>query len=229
VRRTARAPKRAMGRRVRWGSLRRTTPLSEYFGFDRGLPIDRFYIERFLTSFADDVRGRVLEVQDPAYTRRFGGEAVTASEILDINSENPHATIVADLEVAGSLPAERYDCVIFTQTLQYLREPEAALGNVWKALAPGGVGLLTAPSLSRIDPDLAAVDRWRFTVRGLEELVRRACPGAEIDVRGFGNVLVTVAFLMGLAAHELRQGELEHQDDHFPLVACARMAKPARA
>src|SRR4051794_24300652 len=31
------------GRRVRWGSLRRTRPFSDCYGFDRGLPIDRYY------------------------------------------------------------------------------------------------------------------------------------------------------------------------------------------
>ena len=30
------------------GSLRRTTPISSSFGFDRGQPIDRYYIEDFL-------------------------------------------------------------------------------------------------------------------------------------------------------------------------------------
>ena len=36
--------------RVRFGSLRRLTPISRAFGFDRGLPIDRYYIERFLSA-----------------------------------------------------------------------------------------------------------------------------------------------------------------------------------
>ncbi|MGH2921652.1 MAG: class I SAM-dependent methyltransferase [Gaiellaceae bacterium] len=213
--------------RVRWGSLRRTSPVSAYYGFDRGLPVDRFYIERFLASFADDVRGRVLEVQDGAYTRRWGGDRVTANEILDINPENAEATLVADLAGAGSLPRERYDCAILTQTLQYVTNPEAALRNMWQSLAPGGVALITVPSLSRIDPDLPPVDFWRFTPRGLETILRQACPTGEIELNGFGNVLAAVAFLMGLAAEELRESELEHNDEDFPLVVCARVRKPA--
>jgi len=59
-----------------FGDLRRVTPLSREFGFDRGAPVDRRYIEGFLTRHAADVRGRVLEVKDAAYTRRFGGARV---------------------------------------------------------------------------------------------------------------------------------------------------------
>jgi hypothetical protein len=29
------------------GIARRTTPLSRHWGFDRGTPVDRYYIERF--------------------------------------------------------------------------------------------------------------------------------------------------------------------------------------
>ena len=47
-------------------------PLSRDFGYDRGFPIDRHYIERFLSAQASDVRGHVLEIADDIYTRRFG-------------------------------------------------------------------------------------------------------------------------------------------------------------
>jgi SAM-dependent methyltransferase len=201
--------------------------VSDSYGFDRGLPVDRFYIEDFLARTAEDIRGRVLEVHDAVYTRDFGAERVTESEILDIDETNSDATLVADLVEPASLPAGRFDCVILTQTLQYVDDPEAALGNVWQSLAPGGTALITVPCLSRIDPELPATDRWRFTGRGVETLLARACPGAEVDVRTRGNVLAGVAFHMGLATHELSERELEHDDDRFPLVACARVRKPA--
>jgi hypothetical protein len=46
-------------RPVRWGSLRRLTPVSRVFGFDRGLPLDRHYIEDFLRTHSADIAGRV--------------------------------------------------------------------------------------------------------------------------------------------------------------------------
>ena len=88
---------------VRWGSLRRTTPLSRSWGYDRGTPIDRAYIEQFLASHSEDVRGACLEVLNADYTHRFGGERVTSSDVLDINPANTAATIVADLGEPDSL------------------------------------------------------------------------------------------------------------------------------
>jgi SAM-dependent methyltransferase len=211
---------------VRWGSLRRTEPVSAYYGVDRGQPVDRFYIEGFLERHAEDVRGSVLEVHDSNYTWRFGADRVTDSVVVDNDETNPEATLVADLAEPGSLPAGHFDCVILTQTLQFVDDPEAALRNVWQALAPGGTALITVPSLSRIDPDLPAADRWRFTARGLETLLVRACPDAKLEVAARGNLLAGVAFHMGLAVQELRRSELEEEDERFPLVVCARVRKP---
>ncbi len=63
-------------RRIRFGSLHRLKPVSRLFGFDRGQPIDRYYIEHFLQSHVNDIRGRVLEVGDRDYMCKFGGNRV---------------------------------------------------------------------------------------------------------------------------------------------------------
>ena len=44
------------------------TPLSDNYGFDRGLPVDRYYIEAFLNQHKRDIRGRVVEFKDAGYT-----------------------------------------------------------------------------------------------------------------------------------------------------------------
>jgi hypothetical protein len=231
LRRAGKATRRAASTRtlVRWGSFRRTAPISDNFGWERGQPVDRFYIERFLERFAQDVQGDVLEVMEPLYTDRFGGDRVRRRHIVDIDEGNPRATIVADLGQPGSLGEERFDCVILTQTLQYIARPATALANVWASLRAGGVCLITAPSLSRIDPDLAGVDLWRILPAGLAELLAETCDGAELETAGFGNALAALAFVMGLAADELDASELEVHDEHFPIVACARVRKPASA
>src|SRR5688572_33170143 len=72
-------------------------PISERWGFDRGLPIHRYYLEAFLTECSRDVRGACLEFQNATYTRRFGGSAVTTADVLHLDESNPNATIVADL------------------------------------------------------------------------------------------------------------------------------------
>jgi hypothetical protein len=112
---------------VRFGSLRRVTPLSRDWGYDRGLPIDRFYIERFLDEHASDVRGRVLEILDDAYTRRYGEDRVIHSDVLHAEPGNPKATIVGDLTCAEHIQSDTFDCVILTQTLQLIYDVPAAL------------------------------------------------------------------------------------------------------
>jgi hypothetical protein len=49
---------------VDFGDLRRVRPISRAFALDRGLPVDRHYIEHFLAAHAADIRGRVLEIGD---------------------------------------------------------------------------------------------------------------------------------------------------------------------
>lgn len=213
---------------VRWGSLRRTRPISRDYGFERGTPVDRTYIERFLAGHAADVVGRVLEVRDTRYTEAFGGGRVTSSDVLDIDATNPEATIVADLGHPSSLPTDRFDCVIATQTLQYVDPPATGVANICRSLVPDGVALVTVPCMARLDPDYTAVDRWRFTPAGLELLFAGTGDWADVEVSGFGNVLACAAFLYGIAANELSEGELADHDDRFPLVACARARKAAQ-
>ena len=103
---------------VDFGQLRRLTPISREFGYDRGLPIDRYYIEQFLSTNASDIRGRVLEMGDDSYTRKFGADRVQQADVLHVVEGNPRATIVADLTCADHVPSDIFDCIILTQTLQ---------------------------------------------------------------------------------------------------------------
>jgi SAM-dependent methyltransferase len=210
---------------VRWGSLRRTTPFSRSWGYERGTPIDRVYIEDFLTTHAGDVRGACLEILNADYTNRFGAARVTSVDILDIDPANTAATIVADLGERDSLPAERFDCIIFTQTLHLILDMETALANVWRALSPGGALLLTVPALGRHEARKGFhSDRWRVTKTGLEWLLTGLSNG-RAEITSYGNVLSCAAFLYGVAAEELRPEELRSFDREFPLIVAARVVK----
>src|SRR3954469_20019384 len=136
---------------VRIGSLHRLTPISRAFGFDRGQPVDRHYIEAFLAAHAGDVRGDVVEIGDDAYTRRFGGDRVVRSDILHVSADNPRATIVADLADADHIASDSFDCVIVTQTLPLIFDIAAAVRTIHRILRPGGVCLATVPGISQVD------------------------------------------------------------------------------
>jgi SAM-dependent methyltransferase len=203
------------------GTLRRTTPLSRYWGFDRGTPVDRYYIERFLWEHRSDIKGRVLEVMDSGYTDLFG-TGVTRADVLDIDPANERATIVDDLAVGGVLPANTFDCFVLTQTLHIIYDVRAALEVSHRVLRPGGVLLATLPVVSRIWRE--ATDYWRFTEASARRLFMETF-GDGVEVSSHGNVLTSVAFLMGMAHEELRAGELDRDDPLFPVIITVRAVR----
>ena len=206
-----------------FGALRRTTPIGRNFGFDRGRPIDRRYIEAFLDEHRSDMRGRVLEIGDANYTHRFGAERVTRSDIYD-RPGNPQATLTGDLGKESNLPARAFDCLIVCQTLLFIYDVHRAMANLRDALAPGGVLLMTVPGISQIvreDMDREG-DFWRFTTRSVHDLAREHFDEDQIDVRAWGNVLACVGFLHGLAQEDLREDEIDACDPDFQLIVSLR-------
>jgi SAM-dependent methyltransferase len=213
-------------RRPAWlGTIRRTAPLSDHYGRDRGTPIDRYYIEQFLAAERAAIRGRVLEVMNRDYTERFGAD-VDTSDVLDIEPGNPGATIVSDLAAADALPTDGFDCFILTQTLQYIYDLRAAVEHTHRILRPGGTLLCTVPVISRIDRRELGSEYWRLTAAGCSRLFGHVFPTDSVAVRSRGNVLAAVAFLVGMAAEELSRRELEQDDPFFPLVVTVRATKP---
>jgi SAM-dependent methyltransferase len=214
-------------RRPAWlGSIRRTAPLSDHWGRDRGTPIDRYYIERFLAAESPAIHGRVLEVLNADYTERFGTR-VEKSDVLDIEGSNSSATIVADLASADDVPSETFDCFVLTQTLQYVYDLQSAVGHVHRILRPGGTVLCTVPTVSRIARETLETEYWRFTAPACQRLFADAFPGGTVEARTHGNVLTAVAFLIGMAAEELSTRELELVDPFFPLLVTVKATKTA--
>ncbi len=216
--------------RVRMGDLQRLVPISRVFGFDRGLPIDRHYIEGFLFRHAGDITGRVLEVADNDYTTKFGGARVLRSDILHVNDENPRATFVADLTDAPQIPSGEFDCIILTQTLHLIYNVPAALRTLYRILKPGGVLLLTSPGISQVGQGVrGSAWYWAFTHDSVRRLLEGVFPSANVHVEDRGNVFAAVAFLHGLAVEEVPTDALDHRDAAYPVIVAARAVKPGDA
>ena len=214
---------------VRFGSLRRLTPLSREFGYDRGLPIDRYYIEHFLANNASDIRGHVMEIADNTYTFGFGGDRVTASDVLHVEAGHPNATIVADLTCADQIPSGNFDCVILTQTLQFIHDVPAVLRTVKRILKPGGVVLATMPGISPISRyDMERWGHcWAFTTQSARRLFEGVFPQDHVQTTAYGNVLTAASFLYGIATEELRKEELDYFDPDYELIMAVRAVKSA--
>lgn len=212
--------------RVRFGDLRRTTPVTRDWGYERGNPVDRYYIDRFLARHAADIQGRVLEVGDDRYTVRFGFPRVTSSDVVNVSAGDPGTTIVADLARPEQFPADRFDCVIVTQTLQLIDDLRAAVRSIHRMLRPGGVVLATLPGISQTHhADWGAHWRWSFTALSARTLFQSAFAPADITVETWGNVLAATAFLQGLAAEDLRRDELDATDPDYQVSILVRARK----
>lgn len=203
--------------KVEMGDLRRVTPISQDWGFDRGTVIDRYYIDRFMSRHANDVRGHVLEVGTNALTFEYGGDRVTRSDVLHVAASGPPITIVGDLTDGIGIPGDTFDCVIVTQTMNVVYDVQGVVDTIHRILKPGGVALVTVPGISKISR--YDMDRWghywSFTTRSSRRLFERCFPPDGIAVEAAGNVLAATAFLYGLAAEELTPAELDHVDPDF--------------
>ncbi len=214
--------------RIDFGNLRRVTPISQVFGVDRGMCIDRYYIESYLGSHADDIQEHVLEIGDDAYTKKFGNSRVTKSDVLHRQEGNPNATVVGDLTQADYIQSDTFDCIILTQTLQLIYDARATIQTLHRILKPTGVLLATFPGIcqiSRYDMDRWG-DYWRFTSLSARRLFEEVFPAGNVTIEVYGNVLAAIAFLHGLAAEELKQEELDYPDPDYEVLITARAVKP---
>ena len=199
-------------------SINPVIPLSTKYGFDRGTPIDRIYIESFLNSNKDYIKGTCLEIHDIAYTKKFGGNKVSQSDSLDINIANKEANIYGDLRnLKEIINNDTYDCLIITHTINVIDDLDAVISECHRILKPGGTLLLTIPGFIGpvIDLDKSF---WRFNKNNTRYILEKKFNKNSIQIISCGNVLAGQAFLTGLAAEELSKSEINYNDPHFPIV-----------
>ena len=204
---------------------RRLTPVSREFGFERGTPVDRYFIERFLETNSNVIQGRVLEIGDSAYTRQFGGNRVSCGDILSVKTDAPANVIAADLSSAPNIPSDTYDCIIVTQTLHLIYDFHAAVLTLHRILKPGGVLLVTVPGISPL-----SIDEWKdtwywsFTKLSMTRVFDETF-GPMVEVEADGNVVAATAFLQGIASCELTPEELTYCDPQFEVLIHVKATK----
>lgn len=206
-----------------WGNLKTTKPFSEYFGFDRGTPVDRYYLHRFLEKNRQFITGDVLEIQMPSHAQRYGS-GLRRTDSVDISSQHK-STYVCDLaESEGVIPDDSYDCFLLPNTLCVLKNIEGCLEQALRVIKPGGVILATTATFMPLNPD--SPDYWRLSADGWKEIAEKVWPGCQVEIEGHGNCLVAVAAMLGLAMEELSQAEMEENDPHYPVLVTLFCRKP---
>jgi SAM-dependent methyltransferase len=205
----------------------RVEPFRRSFGLGYGQCIDRYYTELFLSQHAKDISGHVLELQDNSYTRRFGGNRVDRSDVLDIRPDYPGATLIADLSKPTGIPSNTFDCIILTMTLPCIYDVRAAISEVHRILKPGGIVLSTFPGIAQICRYGMERwgDYWRFTTLSAQKLFSEIFASESVETEAYGNVLAAVGLLHGLVVGEVSPQQLDHRDRDYELVITVRAMK----
>lgn len=128
---------------------------------------------------------------------------------LDV-APGPGVDLVGSAEAIPAADAT-FDCVLCTQVLQLVPDPDAALQEMHRVLRPGGAIFLSTHGTGFVDRQ--SVDRWRWTQHGLAELFVRTGPWVEREISAAGGVASAAAYLVG--------GQIEFGAFHVgaPIVA----------
>lgn len=208
------------------GDFDRVTPLSTEFGYERGGPIDRYYIENFLLKESGSIKGHAMEIGDNAYTMQFGGDKITKSDILHVNDTNPAATIIGDISSAPQIPDNTFDCIVLTQTLHLIYDFKGALETCHRILKPGGTLLLTVPGITPIEHgQWKETWYWSFTGKAMQLILAETFNKGQVEVNTFGNVFAASAFLYGLGLPEVAKEKLDYNDPYFQVIVTVKAVK----
>ena len=194
------------------------TPRSTKFGFDRGTPIDRKYINDFLLSHKQIVVGQCIEIGDSEYCEMLG-VAPANTFVLGANVAVGTNTIPGDLARRNTLPDQRFDTFICTQTLNFIFEFDTAIENARKLVKGNGYFIGTVSGVAQVS--IYDAERWgdfyRFTPEAIDRHLRKHFPHVEIFV--YGNHYALMNYLTGHAYEDLRYPqEIWKPDPRFPMI-----------
>lgn len=211
---------------ISWGDFKTIVPFSNNFGFDRGGPIDRYYIENFLASESEHIKGNVLEIAENTYTVKYGGNKVIKSDVLHFDEGAPGATYSSDLSEGHNLPSDYFDCIILTETLQFIYDYTSALKHCYRILKKDGVLLMTVPGISPIErTEWAEKWLWSFNHNSMNKIFSELFPENSFKIRTYGNVYAATAFLHGVGINEADRSKLDVRDVAFDVVVTIRLKK----
>lgn len=199
-----------------------TTVISDKMGCDRGTPIDRVYIEKFLLKNSKYITGNVMEIGDNEYTLKYGHSVeksiiFTADEQFAAINDN---VICGDLQTGIGCKGEIVDCFILTQTLPFIFDVDSVIHNIFKMLKKDGTALFTVSGISMISrfDDSRWGHYWGFTETSLKKLFECYVESDKIEFVTMGNPKTASAFLYGLSVEDLSENDFEENDPLIPLM-----------
>lgn len=203
-----------------------TVPASRAFGTERGKPIDRYYIEKFLNENKQYICGEALEIAETTYSVQYGEDRLRHAYMLHVEGWGEDA-IKGNLETGEGIEEYRYDTLIITQTLMFTYDLKSVAANIYRALRRGGTALVTVSGISQVSRYDA--DRWgsyySFHEDALHRLFEPLFGQDHVRVKSYGNVKTAMAMLYGLCCEDLAEDDFGVSDEDYPVIIGAVLKK----
>ncbi len=185
-------------------------PVSRLYGNERGTPVDRLYIERFLKMQSNRIKKRecILEVGEDTYSKRFfpnsKHDILNYSEGMDLTKEE-------------SLPKNKYDVFICTQVFHQIYDVKSAIRGAYNVLKPGGIMLATVcGNISKLARNDEYEHFWGFTKLSIGMLIKEVF-GNDVEIESYGNIAIANAFIQGIPVEEMNLNLFDINDDDFTI------------
>ena len=202
-------------------------PISLQFGTERGTPVDRYYIEKFLSDNKTLIKGDVLEVESAFYTKKYGEDRVKNAIVMDVDAVGAEITFQANLENGSGIRDEVADCFILTQTLMYIFDLKSAAHNICRLLKKGGHVLITCSGLSQ--NSRRCMDNYgcyfNFNKAVFDRMFESELSMHVLETGSYGNVKTVSAHLNGLCQEDIKKKDFEINDVYYPLIVYAVVKK----
>jgi len=202
---------------------------------------ERVQLGHWLTTAAghinpEDVPGerRCLEWDSSQYSRRFFKQHCDYLDVVTYEGEgaarvdpmsNGQRRYIVDVHEAEKVvPADSIGIVVCTQIFEHLRKPHIAMAQLFRAVAPGGFVVWSAPLFSEIHG--APEDFYRYTPMGAQALaedsgfrmVGQYAPGGLRELSGY---------LLGMTAPYWKEEDVLHDaGSNWPLQVYMILQKP---
>jgi hypothetical protein len=181
--------------------------ISNDFGFSRGTPIDRYYIEKFIEKNRNYISGNVLEFGDNYYYKKYANSKNSRCDIFTSELEfktGRKDKIYGDLTKVNPENFTQYDCIICTNVLNFIFDIDSATIGITKLLKPNGICILTlagySTHISKYDYDRWG-DYWRFTDKSAELLFNNYLE--IVDKNLYGNYFAASAQINGYSLEDI--------------------------
>lgn len=200
-------------------------PYSRNFGSERGTAVDRYYIDKFISQYQKYIYGDVMEIGTDMYTKCYGGRHVKNTYICHV--EGGDNWLKVNFETGEGIEDEKVDCLICTQTLQYIYDLKTAMQNIYRLLKNNGTVLITVPGikqLCRFD-DQKWGEYWSFTPKSLAKLCKEVADDNDFEVISYGNIKSAFSYMYGVCKEELNIEDLSYNDEQYPFLIGAVLKK----